>query len=167
VAGPGTFDSFYATSYDRILGQVVLVLGDLEESEDVVQDAFARASVRWSRIARYDAPEAWVRRVALNQAASSLRRGRRRLRALARLGGPVNAPALSADSVDLLRALRRLPLGQREVLVLHYLVELPLDQVASQLGVPLGTVKSRLARGRSALARHLGMEEVAPDVPHA
>ena len=49
-------------------------------------------------------------------------------------------------------ALRRLPLAQREAIALHYLADLPVAEVASSLGVPVGTVKTRLSRGRAALA---------------
>jgi hypothetical protein len=55
------FESFYAASHDRLVGQLFALLGDLHEAEDVVQEVFARASFRWSSICRYDAPEAWVR----------------------------------------------------------------------------------------------------------
>ena len=122
------------------------------------QDAFAKASLHWKRIAGYDQPEAWVRRVAFNQAYNSTRSARRWLAVVARHGPPPNVPAATADRVDLHRALRRLPQRHREVLVLHYVAELPLDEVARQLRLPLGTVKSRLNRARRALAEQLGDE---------
>jgi RNA polymerase sigma-70 factor (ECF subfamily) len=146
-------------------GQVFALLGDLQEAEDVTQDAFAKASFHWKRLATYDAPEAWVRRVAFNEAYNSTRRARRRLVALARHGSPKQVPAASADRVDMHRAMRRLPLRHREVLVLHYVAELPLDEVARQLRLPLGTVKSRLSRARRALAEQLGDE--CEGVPNA
>jgi RNA polymerase sigma factor (sigma-70 family) len=62
---------------------------------------------------------------------------------------------LSADLLDLYTALRGLPAGQRQAVVLHHLVGLPVEEVASQLNLPVGTVKSRLTRGRAALARRL------------
>jgi RNA polymerase sigma-70 factor, ECF subfamily len=153
---PG-FESFYAASHDRLVGQLFALLGDLHEAEDVVQEAFARASFRWSSICRYDAPEAWVRRVALNLATSNLRRARRQLRPLARMGPPPDAPAVTADRVDVHRAMGRLGIRHREVLVLHYVAGLPVDEVGRELRLPTGTVKSRLARARTALARELGI----------
>ena len=75
-----------------------------------------------------------------------------------RLGPPPTQPELSADSVDLIRALRALPLGQRQAIVLHHLVGLSVDEISRQLRVPAGTVKARLARGRTALARRLGTD---------
>jgi RNA polymerase sigma-70 factor (ECF subfamily) len=99
-----------------------------------------------------------VRRVAFNQACNSIRRARRWLLAMARHGPPADVPAVSADSLDLHRALGRLTPRHREVLVLHYVAELPLDEVARQLRLPPGTVKSRLHRARTALAEQVGDE---------
>jgi RNA polymerase sigma-70 factor, ECF subfamily len=165
VAEPHGFEAFYAATYRRVVGQVFALLGDLHEAEDVTQDAFAKASFHWKRIAAYDQPEAWVRRVAFNHAYNSTRRARRRLAALARHGPPAHVPAASPDRVDLHRALQRIAPRHREVLVLHYVAELPLDEVARQLRLPLGTVKSRLSRARSALAGQLGDEREG--VPNA
>jgi RNA polymerase sigma-70 factor, ECF subfamily len=142
---------------------VYLVTGDLGDAEDAVQEAFARASVHWERVRDFNAPEQWVRRVAMNLALDGLRRARRRLAALARLG-PIPAVApISVERVALAEALRTLPRGYRQVIVLHHLLELPVDQVARELGIPTGTVKARLFRGRRALARWLDPtpEEVA------
>jgi RNA polymerase sigma-70 factor (sigma-E family) len=149
------FAAFYAGSYRRLLGQLFAVTGDLAEAENVLQEAYARAFARWSRVRDYDRPEAWVRRVALNLAAMAERSLRRRGRALLRLGAPPVVPALSPELIDLHAALRDLPLRQRQVIVLHHLVGLPVDEVARELRVPPGTVKSRLARGRAAMAGSL------------
>jgi RNA polymerase sigma-70 factor, ECF subfamily len=161
------FAAFYAASYRRLVGQLFVVLGDLNEAEDVVQEAFTRAAARWPRVRAYDAPEAWVRRVALNEAFTVLRRAKRQLRLLGRLPSDREAPELPSDVVDVLAAMRRLPVNQREVLVLHYLVELILDEVARHLRMPGGTVRSRLARGRRALATALGLNGSREDVRRA
>jgi RNA polymerase sigma-70 factor, ECF subfamily len=158
VAEPESFEAFYAAAYRRVVGQVFALLGDLQEAEDVTQDAFAKASFHWKRIVAYDQPEAWVRRVAFNEAYNSSRRTRRWLVALARHGPPAHVPAVSPDRVDLHRALGRLTPLHREVLVLHYVAELSVDEVAKQLRLPAGTIKSRLSRARRALAEQLGDE---------
>jgi RNA polymerase sigma-70 factor (ECF subfamily) len=156
------FSVFYESVFARLVGQLRVVTGDLE-AEDIVQEALARASLRWARLQAYDAPEAWVRRVALNLAADRARRARRRLAALRRLGPPAPTPPVQIEDLALLEALRGLSVGQRQVLVLHYLVGMPVQEVARALGVPSGTVKVRLARGRSALATQLGIQqEVGP-----
>jgi RNA polymerase sigma-70 factor, ECF subfamily len=70
---------------------------------------------------------------------------------------PPSGSELSTESVDLAAALRGLPMGQRQVIVLHHLVGLAVDEIASQLRLPSGTVKSHLTRGRKSLARRLGL----------
>jgi RNA polymerase sigma-70 factor (ECF subfamily) len=159
VAVTNDFEGFFAAAYPRLVRQLFAVVGEVGEAEDVVQEAFARAALRWQRIGAYDDPEGWVRRVALNRAHSNLRRSRRALAALVRVGPVAEVPTLSADALAVAAALRRLPLRHREVLVLYYVVGLSVEEAARQLGVPAGTVKSRLARGRAALARQLGEEE--------
>ena len=149
------FEAFYAGSYRRLLGQLFAVTGDLAEAENVLQEAYARAFTRWSRVGGYDLPEAWVRRVALNLAAMAERSLRRRARALLRLGPTPVVPELGPEVLDLRDALRALPLGQRQVIVLHHLVGLPVEEVARELRLAPGTVKSRLARGRAAMAGSL------------
>jgi RNA polymerase sigma-70 factor (ECF subfamily) len=153
--GDDSFAAFYTASYQRLLGQLFALTGDLAEAENLLQEAYARAFARWAQVRAYDYPEAWVRRVALNLAAVAARRLRRRAVALWRLGPPPVVPELSPEQLDLHRALGTLPLGQRQVIVLHHLVGLPVEEVARELRVPAGTVKSRLARGRGALAQVL------------
>lgn len=157
------FDGFYAAVFARLVGQLALVTGDLHEAEEVVQEALARAVPRWARLRAYDMPEAWVRRVALNLAVSHHRQARRRLSALLRLGPPPLVPPVSADSLALAEALRALSVPHRQVVVLHHLLGLSVEEVARELTVPVGTVKARLSRGRRALARQLA--EPAGEAP--
>jgi RNA polymerase sigma-70 factor, ECF subfamily len=167
VASREDFSSFYADVYPRLVGQLLVVTGELHEAEDVVQEAFARASVRWARLRDYDVPEAWVRRVAMNLAADRLRRARRQLAALVRLGPASPVPPVQVEDLALLGALRALPIPQRQVIVLHHLLGMPVEEVAATLTIPTGTVKTRLARGRRALAARLGerahKQEVRPN----
>ena len=149
------FDAFYAATYGRLVGQLYAITGDRQEAEDAVQEAFARAVDRWPRLRRYDMPEAWVRRVAVNLASQGFHRMRRRVALLARLGPPARAPDKSIEGLVISEALRGLSLAHRQVLVLHHAVGLPVDEVARQLGVPVGTVKARLSRGRATLAKRL------------
>jgi RNA polymerase sigma-70 factor, ECF subfamily len=130
------FDEFYQSAFGRLVGQVYLVTGDLGDAEDAVQEAFARASTRWAQVRDFNVPEQWVRRVAMNLAVDGLRRARRRLAALARLGpGPVTPP-ISVERVALADALRTLPRSYRQVIVLHHLLELPVEQVGTGAGDP-------------------------------
>jgi len=160
--GTGAVDEamaeLYHACYRRLVAQVYAFTSDLTEAQDVVQEAFARALARPQRLADVDNPEAWLRTVAVNVVR---RRWRRRQlldtillrdRPIARLVEPAPGP----ERTDLRDALAGLPASYREVIVLHYLADLPVDEVAGMLGVPAGTVKSRLSRGRSALAAQLG-----------
>ena len=158
-----SFEEFFAATYGRLMGLLFAFLHDRAQAEDVVQDALASALLRWPVLRRYHDPEAWVRMVAFRRAIDHRRRTARQLRAVLRLGPPPSAPPVGAEHVDLVRALRRLPLAQREVLVLHYVAELAVERVASELRLPVGTVKSRLARGRAALAHQLQPGVGAPD----
>jgi RNA polymerase sigma-70 factor (ECF subfamily) len=86
----------------------------------------------------------------------------RRLRvglAARRREGPLEpVPPIKEDAVLLVTALRQLPQDQRIALVLHHILDLPLADIARQIGAPVGTVKARLTRGRRAMAALLGTE---------
>jgi RNA polymerase sigma-70 factor, ECF subfamily len=155
------FERFYAAAFGRIAGQLFVVTGDLQDAEDVTQEAFARASVRWSRLRTYDLPEAWVRRVALRLATDRFRQARRRLAALRRLNPEPRVPGVSVEALALAEELQALPLAWRKAIVLHHLVGMPVEEAARTLGVPPGTVKTWLARGRRALAARLGEQQGA------
>jgi len=152
VADDGYVREVYEASYRRLLAQAYAVAGDRVEAEDAVQEAFARAVAAGDRFRRVDNPEAWLRTVALNV----LRRRWRRaslFRALTpRLATPADVPGISEDHVAVVEGLRSLPFQQRETLALFYLGDLSVQEVAATLGVAEGTVKSRLTRGRTALA---------------
>lgn len=159
--GPASFEELYGAHFTDLAVQLYAYFGDRQEAQDVVQEAFCRALARWSRVSRYEDPVAWVRRVAWNLAISRWRRTRTALAVLARLhrqpGGRVEGP--DPDRVALVAALATLPARQRRVVVLHYLADLPVAEIADQLGVPSGTVKSWLHRGRAALATQLHQPE--------
>lgn len=152
MADDGYVREVYETSYRRLVAQAYAVAGDRVEAEDAVQEAFARAVAAGDRFRRLDNPEAWLRTVALNV----LRRRWRRaslFRALTpRLATPADVPGISEDHVAVVQGLRSLPFQQRETLALFYLGDLSVQEIAATLGVADGTVKSRLTRGRAALA---------------
>jgi RNA polymerase sigma-70 factor, ECF subfamily len=155
----GEFQEFYEANYGRIVAMIAAMLGDRHEAEDVAQEAFARALTRWSRLSGYELPEAWVRRVALRIAIDSGRRRGRVARMAARLSaerhlpGPEPGDALGFTALG--AALLRLPLPEREVVVLHYLADLPVEAIARDCGLAPGTVKTRLTAGRQHLEKEL------------
>ena len=159
------FEDFYAAVFDQLVGQLFLVTGNLQDAEDAVQEALTRAAVRWPRLRRYSVPEAWVRRVAMNLASDGFRRFRRRLAVAVRLRADLESRQAAPSEVPgLMEALRALPVAQRKVVVLHHLLDLPVEQVAAARGGPVGTVKSRLARARGALAARLALGTAAGEL---
>ncbi|MGH3744612.1 MAG: SigE family RNA polymerase sigma factor [Mycobacteriales bacterium] len=152
----------YIAAHARLVMVVASITGDVTEAEDCVQEAFARAVPRWRRLARYDDPEAWVRQVAINLARSRWRRAVRGAQLHRQAAQPPDVAPLSADHVALLAALKQLPDEQRDAIVLHYLVDRPITEIAARQGVAVGTVKARLSRGRRALAERLGLREETP-----
>ncbi|GAA3959642.1 SigE family RNA polymerase sigma factor [Actinoplanes auranticolor] len=153
---PADFDAVYATQYADLTVQLYAYFGDQQEAQDVVQEAFCRALRRWSKISQYDDPVAWVRRVAWNLAVSRWRRSRTALSFLRRqrLQEPqVEGP--TTDRIELVEALATLPAAQRRAMVLHYLGDLSIADIAEREGVAVGTVKSWLHRGRAGLAVQL------------
>ena len=146
------FGWLFREEYPRIVRTAYLMLGDREAAEDVAQEAFARLYARWGRISRYDRPGAWVRRVAIRLAARAIRRRR-----LVPTLDPPRAPA-GADP-DLHRALLALPHGQRTAVVLHYLEDRSIEDVAALMGCSPSTAKVHLHRARKRLASLLGEED--------
>lgn len=154
-----SFDAFYRATRQRLFDCLYALTGSAAEAQDVVHEAYARAWQRWSTVGGYANPEAWVRTVARRIAVSRWRRARNRLVAHRRAGEPAPLPGPGPEVVNLVAALRRIPVAQRTALVLHHLVGLPVAEVAAETGVPLGTAKARLVRGRRALADLLGSED--------
>lgn len=149
----------FAASYRRLVGQLYAVCGDLATAEDAVQEAFVRAIDHGRAFRRADKPEAWLCRVAINVQRNRWRRLRTYLGLEPRLVEPARTFESVPDHVELMAALARLPETQRVAIVLHHLVDLSVQDVAATLGVPTGTVKARLARGRAALAVALSEQE--------
>ena len=150
------------------MAAVTLVTGNRPAAEDAVQNALAEAWVRTQRGKPIDNLTAWVWRAASNRAVSGVRRILAERRASNRLEerDRTHRPASTeAETVDIDRAVRRLPLRQRQVVVLKYFLSMRVDEMASVLGISEGSVKTSLHRGRGALARMLG-EAVEEDEEH-
>jgi RNA polymerase sigma-70 factor (ECF subfamily) len=161
------FDRLYEQHVATMIGQVTVLTGDVGAAQDAVQEAWIKAWLRWDKVSAYDNPVAWVRKVAMNTAVSRWRRTRRVVGLSASPGAPAPGDReIDDDSsldpgqlVDLKRAIASLPAISRRVVVLHYLVDLSVDEIAAELGIPAGTVKSRLSRSRDRLASYLNTDE--------
>ncbi|WDZ87256.1 RNA polymerase sigma factor [Micromonospora cathayae] len=149
------FDVFYSASAHRVLGHLYVMIGNRVEAEDAVAEAYARAWDRWAVVRQCDSPEAWVRRVAYRVAVSAWRKTVNRMRAHRREATEQRVDAVSVDHVAIVAALRHISAEQRRAVVLHHLVGLSVAEIAAEVGANENTVKTRLARGRRALATHL------------
>jgi len=151
------FDCFVADNTEVLLRTAYLIVGDLQESEDLVQETLFKVAKRWPRVCRMDHPMAYARRILVNLA---LRGSSKRLRRRTELSesriDDSGAPAAALEMYDEIHAaLAQLPPRQRTVLVLRYFLDLPEAEVAKALRCSLGTVKSSASRGLSRLEQTL------------
>lgn len=152
--GTESFEDFYASHVDRVYRALAVALADFDLAREATDEAMLRAYARWSRVGSYDNPGGWVFRVGLNWATSWWRRARGE-RTLLGNAAWVDPP----DATVAVTALAALPVSQRAVVVCRVLLELSTSETAAVLGVPEGTVKSRLARALAGLRAALTEEE--------
>ena len=153
------FDEFYRGTRVRVLQFLYAACGDIGEAQDAAQEAYTRAWQRWGTVGRSADPEAWIRVVGWRIIANGWRKQRGRLVAYRRHGPPDPTPAPGDDTVALVAALKVLPSEQRIAVVLHHILDLPVEAIATETSVPVGTVKARLARGRRMLATLIDLDE--------
>lgn len=157
---PGVAD--FTAFYRRELPNLVTLAGAIAgtgSAEEVAQEALIRAHREWARIARFDKPGAWVRRVTINLARSGKRRQTSERRALSRLAQRrvVVAPPPEVD--DFWSLVRALPDRQAAAVALYYLEDLSISDIAAALDCAEGTAKAHLHKARHTLARHLSTPE--------
>ncbi len=152
-------ENLFEAEYERLVRSLGVAF-DAESAADAVQEAFIRADRDWWTVRALDDPAGWVRRVALNRLINGRRDRARRAEILATVREVPEAD-LTADLVDLRRAVTSLPDRMRAALCLYYLGELSVREVAAALEVSEGTVKSNLHDARRRLRELL---EEAPDV---
>lgn len=158
-------ESLLRRHYDRVHGVCRRIAGNDADADDATQEALlaiVRGIGRFGGASRFST---WVHRVAVNACLDELRRRRRRpepteLPEPAPSGG---ADAGLAERLDIDAALARLPLDFRTAVVLRDLAGLDYAEIAEVTGTPIGTVRSRIARGRAALAGLLGNSPASPD----
>ncbi len=155
------FSEFFRSQYRPAVALAAALTGRRAVAEELAQEAFSRAYRHWDKIAAYDNPGAWLRRVLLNLAVSSLRRRSREARALASVWSRRDREATQPQPFDdeLWLALRTLPKRQAQCLALHYLEHRSVSDIANVLAIAEPTIRVHLSRGRAALARQLGLAE--------
>lgn len=154
------FDNFYRSEFEPVSGLAYALSGSRLAAEDLAQDGFMAAYRRWDEIGRYENPGAWVRRVVANRSVSVIRRRVVEAKALPKLARSAEMlPELEPETIDTWREVRRLPKRQAQVVALHYIEDLSLDDVAAILDLSVETVRSHLRRARKTLARRLATLE--------
>ena len=168
-AGRGDHDAFAELARGAVtrLDQAArLVLRDPELARDAVQEALIRAWRDLPRLRDPDRFDAWLYRLTINSCLDQARRRRRRPIEVELT--PIDMPAASdmsgalADRELVDAAMQRLDDAGRAIVVLHYFLGLPLTDVAATLGIPIGTVKSRLHRALGEMRIAVGAELPAP-----
>jgi len=145
------FSELARQGVDRMYSIARLILRDNGRAEDATQEALVAA---WRTIRSLRDPErfdAWLRRILINECYREARREKARFRHEAYvetldMENPFDAINALADRDQIERGFSHLKAEQRALLVLHFYVGLPQDQIADALGIPVGTVKSRLHR---------------------
>ncbi len=163
------FDELARLTGDRCMAIAFRILRDFDSADDAVQSALLTA---WREIRMLRDPERfepWLHRILTNACYTEARRRSRRSEVVRLLPvEPVHGPDeyLDVELRDQLeRALRRLTVEQRAVLVFHHYLELSLPEIAARIGVPVGTVKSRLFHAKQALRASLEAEARTPQTP--
>jgi RNA polymerase sigma-70 factor (ECF subfamily) len=150
------FGVFYRREFAPVVRLAYVLTGRIDLAEEAAQDAFLAAYQRWDRIAAYDDPGAWVRRVATNRCISGFRKRRSELRALLRLSRrPAPPDEIAESDSELWAAVRSLPPRQAQVLALIFVEDRSIANVAGLIGCGEETARTHARRGRLSLARKL------------
>lgn len=153
---------FATARRDRLRRIAYGMCGDWHRADDLVQTALVRLYVAWPRVSRDGTEDAYVRKILLNAAIDESRRAVRREVPTETLPDHAASPGLGVEERDsLVTALQTLPAQQRAAVLLRHWLGLPVAEVAAELGISEGTVKSHTSRGLSALRGRLEAPEPA------
>ena len=164
MTGTRDIDELYTATYQRLVVQLYAICGDLADAEDAVQEAFVTVLRKRGDFARVSNPEGWIRTVALNRLRGGWRHAAVVRRYQPRVPGPQGSVEVGPEHVAIVTALSQVDEDQRRVVVLHHLADLGTAEIAEELGIPEGTVKSRLSRARARLAPLLDENEESQHV---
>jgi RNA polymerase sigma-70 factor (sigma-E family) len=163
-ANASSFDAFYRQEYAGMVAVARALIGDRGRAEDLAQESFITAHRHWDRVAGYDHPRLWVRRVLINRATSLRRRLGTELKAVVKVKAEPGAGVvddLSAPTSEVWEEVRKLPRRQQQTVVLHYVSGLSMEEIGQTLDCSPGTVKAHLHRARQQLKTTLSdWEEV-------
>lgn len=172
MSDPAQFENFVLAYQDMVFSTAVRLLGNETEAEDVAQEAFVRAWNHWADLAGSHTAGGWLKTVTRNLCLNHLQRYRARWKMFSDLAreddeGEAREPdfaapetldqtLLTADQRELLEeCIPKLPKDQRVALVLYHFEDMDYADIAKQLGVSLGKVKTDIFRAREALRKKL------------
>ncbi len=158
------FSAFYAREFVAMVSLAASVSGDASIAEDLAQEAFHKASDRWSEISNYDKPGTWVRRVVINLGLNRKRRIAREAAAILRLQPAGVACLPSEPDPEVWDAVAKLPGKQRAAVALFYQEDRSAAEIAEILECTESTARAHLFKARTTLARLLG--ETAGNEPN-
>lgn len=161
------FSEYVASRQDRLRRVAYAMCGSWHQADDLLQTAFTKLYVAWPRLSRAGFEDAYVRRIILN----ALLDDRRRAWSREVPGLPERDPAAREAAGpevrdELVRALQQLPPMQRRTVVLRHVADLSVEQVAHELGISVGTVKSHTSRGLARLQELLATPAQIPGKEH-
>lgn len=158
------FAEFFSARFDGTRRIAYAMCGSWSDAEEIAQTAFVKLYARWAKI-RIETVDAYLRTVVTRVFLDTKRRGRAREQAVAELPDVMAPPeAGPGERLALRAALLAVPPGQRVVLVLRFVADLSVDQVADTLGCTTGTVKSQTARGLAALRAAYQRDDINVEV---
>lgn len=156
-----TFEEYVAVRLPALLRQATALAGDPHVAEDVVQDVLVKAQSRWARIRDMDVPDAYLRKMIVNELMSARRRAAAAVRR-----ERVTRPIPAEDGTDLVvqrdvirQVIRALPSRQRIVIALRYYEDMADGDIAELMGCSVATVRSQASR---ALAKLRGLAVLQP-----
>lgn len=161
VTATHDFDALYRNEFPRLVGALHLYCGDLELAHDFVQEAMSRAYRDWNRVRKSPTPSAWVYRVAINLATSWFRRvavARRADRGAGRNRPRVHIDPDTGLHMAIRQAIAALPPRQRQAIVLRYVADLAVEDVARIMRCAPGTVKALTSQARETLRASRAIE---------
>jgi RNA polymerase sigma-70 factor (ECF subfamily) len=160
--------ALYDRHHQRVYRTALGITNDRDAASDLLQDVFLRV-YRFAKRIDPDRPlEPWLYRVTANLAYTHIKRRNRWYRYLFEIGdwfnrelspGPQRQLEMDEEAARVRKAVASLPISQRMVVVLYYLNDLPIDEIAEVLDIPEGTVKSRLFYARNTLRKRLTLLE--------
>jgi RNA polymerase sigma-70 factor (sigma-E family) len=162
------FASFVRTNTSALLRTAYLLTGSAAGAEELVQDTLAMLYPKWGKVVAADVPLAYVRRSLANAFVNQARRPARRettVDVMPERADERDAAAQLVDRDEAWTLLRTLPERQRAALVMRFFHDLPDEQIGTALGCRVGTVRSLVSRGLSAMREQSDAAHTAPTPP--